>query len=78
MAQGCEQCYYTGYKGRVAIYEVIAVNDAFAARIRAGESDINSLVEQYQVKTLAHEAYRLFLQGTTSLEEIYSIIHLNE
>jgi type IV pilus assembly protein PilB len=78
VARGCEKCYYTGYKGRVAIYEAIAINNAFAESIRKGDSNVNALIDQYHVKTLAQEAYTLFLQGTTSLEEIYSIIHLNE
>lgn len=40
-AVGCEECYYTGYKGRKAIYEVIKLDADLADAIRTGVTDID-------------------------------------
>jgi type IV pilus assembly protein PilB len=34
VAVGCEHCYYTGYSGRKAIYELIPVEEETARLIR--------------------------------------------
>ncbi|MCM1532996.1 MAG: GspE/PulE family protein, partial [Ruminococcus flavefaciens] len=43
-AVGCERCYYTGYAGRRAVYEVIPVDDELAVAARTGVTDISPLL----------------------------------
>lgn len=73
--KGCEQCYYTGYKGRIAIYEVIAIDHELAECIKNGEMSISNLLKEREIKTLAENAFELFAKGDTTLEEIYSLLY---
>jgi len=73
-AQGCEQCYYTGYKGRKAVYEVIPIDQDLAFEIKNGNMYIQDLLKQRGIQTLAENAFRLFNEGLTSIDEIYPLL----
>ncbi|MFI5219072.1 MAG: GspE/PulE family protein [Bacteroidia bacterium] len=73
-AKGCEHCYYTGYKGRTAIYEVIPVDYDLADHIKNNNFAVNSLLKERHIKTLMQNAFELFESGMTSLDEVYSIL----
>lgn len=73
-AKGCEQCYYTGYKGRKAIYEVIPLDHDLADRIKSQQLDVTDLLKQRNINTLSEQAFGLFEKGLTSLEEAYPIL----
>lgn len=70
---GCAECYYTGYKGRKAIYEVIPVDHTIAESIRQGQN-ANLDIRQGGHTTLADSALTLLREGRTSLEEVISFI----
>lgn len=76
---GCAACYYTGYKGRKAIYEVIPMDKELSEIIKSKEtrSNTDKILEEKGVKLLADSAYKLFLEGVTSYEEIYPILASN-
>ena len=74
VAQGCEQCYYTGYKGRKAVYEVIPIDQDLAFEIKNGNMYINELLKERNIHTLAENAFDIFNQGATSIEEIYPLL----
>ncbi|HEY9001292.1 MAG TPA: GspE/PulE family protein [Mucilaginibacter sp.] len=74
IAKGCEQCYYTGYKGRKAVYEVIPLDGELASEIKNRNMDIRALLEQRNIQTLAENAFRLFAEGLSSVEEIYPLL----
>jgi type IV pilus assembly protein PilB len=67
---GCESCYYTGYKGRKAIYEVIPIDYEFANQIKDNNHNIDTLLKSRNIKGLIENAYALFRNGETSLEEV--------
>ncbi len=69
-AVGCENCYYTGYKGRKAIYEVIPVDRELSEAIRSGRDDIGRELTARGIVTLRDAALALFRSGETSLEEL--------
>lgn len=71
---GCERCYYTGYRGRRAIYEVIPIDDELAEAIRESRPDIAPLLEKRGITTLKDSALDLFLSGQTSLEEVLPLL----
>lgn len=71
---GCDNCYYTGYKGRMAVYEIIPVNFELSEEIRKGRADIRPVLQELGIKTLADNALDLFKQGITSAEEIYPLL----
>jgi len=76
---GCADCYYTGYKGRKAIYEVIPMDKELSEIIKSNKTteDTDKVLEEKGVKSLADSAYKLFEEGVTSYEEIYPILASN-
>ena len=73
-SQGCEQCHYTGYKGRKAVYEVIPIDQELAFEIKNGNMYIEALLKERKINTLAKNAFSLFSAGQTSVEEIYPLL----
>lgn len=72
---GCDHCYYTGYLGRKAIYEVIKMDSVLAEAIRSGETEINSYFKERNITTLKDSALTLLKQGSTSFEEVFLAIN---
>lgn len=70
-ANGCDDCYYTGYSGRKAIYELLPVDHDVLAYIKKSDSS-NSIVSK--IKTLGFQALKIVEQGQTSLDEVYPIL----
>lgn len=71
---GCDKCYYTGYLGRKAIYEVILIDKYLSQLIRKSETDIEEYLHKNNIKTLKDSALELFVNGETSMEEILPVI----
>lgn len=71
---GCPECYNTGYKGRKAVYEVIPLDLELADQIKSRNSAVDELLNRKGIRSLAENAFQLFEQGLTSLEEIYSLL----
>ncbi len=71
---GCESCYFTGYKGRKAVYEIIPTDPELLHMIRNNQNDISETLNKKGIKLLAETAYQLFSQGLTSIDEIYPIL----
>jgi len=69
---GCEVCNRTGYKGRVALYEVLPVKDEIKELILQGASvmDIKKLAVSLGMKTLRRSGLLKVQSGLTSLEEV--------
>jgi len=74
VAKGCEHCYYTGYKGRKAVYEVIPIDQGLALEIKNANMLVNELLKERGIQTLAENAFNLFDAGLTSIEEIYPLL----
>ncbi|MCI5055091.1 MAG: GspE/PulE family protein [Flavobacteriales bacterium] len=70
---GCEQCFYTGYKGRKAVYEIIPIDLEFTEKIRNKTFDVKSLKQKKGITSLQENAFNLFYKGETSFEEVYPI-----
>jgi general secretion pathway protein E/type IV pilus assembly protein PilB len=71
---GCADCYYTGYFGRCAIYEVVPIDAEVGELIKEGNTDPAKLLKEKGITTLSHQAFEVFRYGDTSLEEIYSFL----
>ncbi|MGD2035048.1 MAG: ATPase, T2SS/T4P/T4SS family, partial [Bacteroidales bacterium] len=74
VAVGCENCYFTGYKGRKAVYEIIPVTGEISEHIRKGTLTYETVNESASVSYLHESAFDLFCRGKTSAEEIYPIL----
>ncbi len=69
--EGCEQCNYTGYKGRVAIYEVMPLWDEIQELILKGDSSfaIKEKAEDLGLVTLQEQGFNKVIEGMTALDE---------
>ncbi|WP_162006836.1 GspE/PulE family protein [Roseimaritima sediminicola] len=66
---GCTACRQTGYRGRVAAFEAVVIDDAMRARIAAGEAE-QALQDAPRIGgTLRENIRRRVLEGVTSPEE---------
>jgi general secretion pathway protein E/type IV pilus assembly protein PilB len=74
VSHGCEQCFFTGYRGRKAVYEVIPIDMMLSRQIKEGQYDVSELLQERKIKTLSENAFELFESGHTSLEEIYPLL----
>ncbi len=70
---GCDQCYYTGYKGRKAVFEVIPIDSVLAESIKKEEYSISNYLKEKGIKSMADIAIEMVKAGETSLSEIYPI-----
>lgn len=73
-AVGCDKCFYTGYSGRTAIYEIIPIDFELATVIKENLMDIATILQARNINTLQDSAIELVNEGVTSLEEIYPIL----
>ena len=68
---GCAECHHTGYRGRVAIYEVMTLTDDLRKMILRGGSaaDLKAAAMEKGMRTLRQAAVRKVRQGVTTVEE---------
>jgi general secretion pathway protein E len=72
-AVGCEECGGTGYKGRVALYEVLPVRGAVRDAIGGTSSQLREAAAATGMRTLRQDGLRLCLEGVTSVDEVTRI-----
>lgn len=79
-AVGCDACESTGYKGRVAVIEVLRFNDEIDEMIaeRMTFNKIKVHLKEQGYKTLADDAVRRILEGNTTLDEVSRVIDLTD
>jgi type II secretory ATPase GspE/PulE/Tfp pilus assembly ATPase PilB-like protein len=79
-ARGCPACDFQGYKGRLALMEVLRVDADIDALIASGAT-LRELARTAAAKgfqTLAEDGVRRVLEGATSLDEVSRVIDLTE
>ena len=77
-AEGCEHCFHTGYSGRKAIYEIIPVTNEIELSIKQNDLEINRTLKEQKITTLKTNAIRMIKEGTTSVDEVYSLLNNNQ
>ena len=70
--KGCTACEFTGYKGRIAIVEILRINDYMKKLIsnKTSAHEILKAAVATGFKTLADDACRRVMEGSSSLDEI--------
>jgi len=77
---GCERCEFQGYRGRLAIMELLRVNgdmDELIAR-RATAREMRQLAFRQGFRALADDGLRRVLDGSTSIEELGRVVDLTD
>ena len=70
--KGCEICNGTGYKGRIAFYEVMPMYEEIRELVLGGasSSEVKKTAMQLGVKTLRLSGITKIKEGVTTLEEV--------
>jgi type IV pilus assembly protein PilB len=69
-AAGCERCSFTGYSGRVGLFEVMPIRGGIRALIESSTEEIFAAAVQAGMTTMRQDGIRLALAGVTSLSEV--------
>ena len=76
---GCDYCH-NGYKGRIAVQEVLEIDDEIRDALnneKLEKEDLREMVYTSNVITLLQDGLEKVLEGITSFEEIYRIIEID-
>src|SRR3989454_9772776 len=79
-AVGCDQCDYQGYRGRMAIIEILKMDaelDELIAR-RATGRELQKTAGAKGFRTLADDGIRRVLDGSTALDELMRVVDLTD
>ena len=73
--KGCELCSNTGYKGRVAVVEILKIDDEIKQLImnKATSGEIKETAVKSGMRTLQESGISLIKNGTTTIEEVLRV-----
>ncbi len=75
-ALGCQRCQFTGYRGRIGVFELLEIDEQMVSALRLDDTDgfaIAAKKSRY-FKPLALAALEYAKQGITSLEEVFKLV----
>jgi type IV pilus assembly protein PilB len=73
---GCTACGHTGYKGRMAIHEVMTITEEIERLVaeNASSEEMGRVARSQGMKTLRDDGMAKVLTGSTSIEEILRVV----
>ena len=73
--KGCEACSFTGYKGRLAIFELFKFTDDIRTLIyhNISRTTLRERARQYGMRTLREDGISKVLRGLTTFEEVLRV-----
>ncbi|MCP4653375.1 MAG: type II/IV secretion system protein [Candidatus Omnitrophica bacterium] len=74
--KGCKHCNNTGYKGRIALLEILSIDDSLKTMIvnKATEAEIiNYATKKRHFRYLKEDGFQKCLDGVTTLEEVLRV-----
>lgn len=73
--KGCDECKFTGYKGRTAIYEIMVINEALRSMVlrRVSADQIKDKAVSMGMRTLRDDGLVKIKQGLTTPEEVLRV-----
>lgn len=72
---GCQSCNYSGYKGRIGVFELLIIDKPLADALRRNDPEAfaNIAYNSPEFKTLGSMALDYAYQGMTTLEEVMRV-----
>ena len=72
---GCRNCSNTGYKGRIAVYEVMPFTEGLKELVLQGASttELKAEMIRQNVKTLRISGIQKLVAGITTVEEVLRV-----
>jgi type IV pilus assembly protein PilB len=73
--KGCATCNFTGMKGRVAIYEVMPINEEIRDGILKNmpTAELRAIAQSQGMKSLRQAGLMKIIEGTTTVEEVLRV-----
>ena len=73
--QGCEQCHEAGYRGRVAVQEVLSLTTSLQQLVlqRAPVEELEQAARAEGLRSLAEDAEAKALDGLTTVQELWRV-----
>ncbi len=73
--KGCAKCNYTGYKGRIAVFEVMPMSEEINELVLTGASaaELKREAIRLGMKTMRQAGITKLLQGITTIEEVVRV-----
>jgi len=80
VANGCEACDFTGYRGRIGIYEMLRLNDALRQSMRSENhhDQMRILARNQGMKFMQEYALDLVRDGLTTFEEVQRVVAFSQ
>ena len=73
--QGCGECFNTGYRGRVGVFEVLPVTSGVRRAIYAHDlRQLEEAVDRADFRPIMEDCRRLVLEGITTPEEVQRVL----
>ncbi len=77
---GCDECNQTGFRGRVAVHEIILINEEIRKLIytKASSEEIKLRARSLGMRTLRQDGWKKVLRGITTANEVMEITPADE
>ena len=74
--RGCQTCQYSGYKGRIGVFELLEMNEPMMAALKRDDTEAFTLAAKQhpEFRPLALAAFDYAKLGVTSVEEVLRLV----
>lgn len=74
--RGCQSCQYSGYRGRIGVFELLEMNEAMMAALKRDDSEAFTQLAKANPSftPLAQAAFTYAKQGVISVEEVLRLV----
>lgn len=75
--KGCDQCYGTGYRGRIGIFEILPVSPSITSLIVKGADSqtLKNKAREEGMSTMMEDGLQKAVEGITTLEEVVRVAY---
>lgn len=75
-SEGCPVCHYTGYSGRIGIYEIIEMRENIRAAVmdKSTADHIKELAVKNGMTTMFEDGIKKAIKGLTTIDEVIRVI----
>ncbi|MEL6843325.1 MAG: GspE/PulE family protein, partial [Bacteroidota bacterium] len=75
-AVGCEHCYYTGFRGREAVFEMLPIGPEVQQAIKEGQALPDQYQQRQKLRSLSDNLLKLVHNGISTINEVR--MHMTE
>lgn len=79
-SEGCQECNFTGFRGRTSIYEILLMNEEIREEVlkKPSADSIKKLAVTFGMQTLRQDGWGKVVQGITTPEEILNVTSVDD